>query len=132
MNSKLTLTLCMICLAIGLYTGYKAAPKAANIDVERVVNKTDVVTVVKEVKRPDGTVETVSTTTDRSVSKQDKQATTVQLVPQWHVSASATKDGWTAEPVYGLQVEKRLVGAVSAGLRVDSKRNIGLVVGLEF
>lgn len=111
---------------------YKFMPNGGETITKEVI-KTDVVTVTREVIKPDGTKETVTTSTDKSVSRASSDVKLPSLVPQWHISASAVvpKSG-PYQPVYGLQIEKRILLGISAGIRAQTDGQLGVVVGIEF
>lgn len=137
MSYKLLLPAMVACLGLGLYIGKTYYSTTQTKEIEKEVVRTDVVTVVKTVERPDGTKETTSTTTDKTVSKHDetKTATTASaLAPQWHTSASASvaRLSEISSPVYGIQVERRLLGPFSVGLRAQTDKYIGVALGFEF
>ena len=129
---KIYTALIAIALGAGIYIGKSQFSKT--VEVEKEVTRTDVVTVVREVVKPDGTKETTSTTTDHSISKRDSTSTTslAPRQPDWHVSVSYSKTFSDPAPVYGLQVERRILGPFSLGVRADTEKTIGIVIGMEF
>jgi uncharacterized protein (DUF58 family) len=123
----------IVALGLGLYVGKLYFAKSESIETEREVIKRDVVTVVKEITRPDGTKESTTTTTDHS--KESKENTLKIVVADqrnWHVSVSYLRGLSDPAPVYGLQVERKILGPVSVGLNVNSQKQIGVVIGFEF
>lgn len=134
MNLKVTVVLVAAALALGIYTGKTMFAKTMTVEVEKEVVRTDIVTVVREIIKPDGTKETISTLTDKSVARKDSSHSTskAETSPNWHISASAARSLESAVPVYGLQIERRILGPISVGINVNSERQIGLVVGYEF
>jgi hypothetical protein len=121
-------------LLTGLYIGKTYYSRTEVKEVEKEVVRTDVVTVVKTVERPDGTKETTATTTDKSVAKKDSSITSVTAVakPDWHISISSSRSLSNVELIYGLQIERRILGPFSLGIRADTEKQIGLVIGMEF
>lgn len=126
-------------LAIALFIGIIAGgiltkhffPNVETKEVEKEVIKKDIVTITKEVIRPDGTKEVVTTTTDKSTEKKDK--TIVQYdKKEYHISASVSRQSLTSKDVYGIQVEKKVFGDMTVGARIDTEKNIGVVVGISF
>lgn len=119
-------------LGVGLVWKYARVSEV----VEKEVVRNNVVTVTKEVTRPDGSKEIVTTSTDKTVSKAESDAKTVPTQPQWHLSASAVMadkpDFGAYKPVYGLQIEKQFLGPISLGLRVQTDKQIGAVIGYTF
>lgn len=136
MSHKIYTALIAVALGLGVYIGKQAFSVTKTVEVEKAVVRNDIVTVVKEVVKPDGTKEIVSTTTDKSVERKD--STVVKAVaapqPQWHISASASvqPSSGSYQPVYGLQVERSILGPFSIGVHADTNKQIGLVIGYEF
>ncbi len=94
---------------------------------ERVVEKRDVVTVVKEVVKPDGTKETTTTTEDKSVVNTKKEKEIITQKADWFVAAGVSRD-----KVYTLEVNRRIIGDVFVGAYTTTNNEIGLKVGFEF
>lgn len=124
-----------ICLLIGAGLGAYLFPqtKIETVEKEKEVVRKDIVTVVKEVIRPDGTKETTSTTTDKS--RENKDSTLVSKIKQssYLISVSAaTSDTKLQDIEYGLQVQKRIFGPLFLGATINTKKSVGLSVGMEF
>jgi hypothetical protein len=123
---------------------------------DRSASKNQKVKVVtKYIERPDGTKETikeeVAETVEHETVKVDQvkeQQTEIKkevevkkeiqieyaekpAVKNWHVNGSVGVD-LTLVPVYGVGVERRIVGPFFVGARVDSNPSASLVVGFEF
>jgi hypothetical protein len=136
MNHKIYTAIITTALGLGIYIGksYYSATETKEVQVERVKN--NIVTVVKEVVRPDGTKETNTTITDTSTEKKNSTTTSrdVQAIAAWHVSASYAVQPLSGSyaPVYGVQVERRILGPFSVGVRLQSDKQIGIVVAYEF
>jgi hypothetical protein len=124
---------------------------------DRSASKNQKVKVVtKYIERPDGTKETikeeVAETTEHEVVKveQAKEKETeikkeVELKKEiqieysekpaqknWHVSGSVGLEVLSLTPLYGVGVERRIIGPFFVGARVDSNPSASLVVGFEF
>jgi len=132
MNIKIFAISVLAALVLGLWLGKSQFPRTETKVVEKEVVKRDVVTVTKEVVRPDGTKETITTSTDKSQSVADKASSVATAVPQWHVSAALKRESLTGPDIYALTIERRMLGPVHAGITVDTKQTVGLVVGMEF
>ena len=111
--------------------------------------------ITKYIERPDGTKEMTKeevsdtrdtdsskTTIDKTQDTEAKREVVVQkevqiekvetpVVKDWHLSASA---GLTtsAVPLYGAQVERRILGPVFVGLRADTNPSGSIVLGFDF
>lgn len=137
MNHKVYTALIVAALGLGIYIGKSYFSKTQTVEVEKEVQKSDVVTVVHEIVKPDGSKETTSTTTDKSVTNKDAKSSIVSVAPpppNWHVSASYAVEPLSGsyQPIYGLQVERRILGPFSVGVRAQSDKQIGVVVSYEF
>jgi len=122
----------VVCLLLGAALEFKLnPPKTVTNTVTQEVTKTDVVTVVKEIKKPDGTVETDTTTTDKTIVDTDtKTQTTVLQSKQWTVYLQIvphTQD-WT-RPNYEIGAYKKWLGDLSVGgsYRTDGTVGLGLL-----
>lgn len=102
--------------------------------VEKEVIKRDVVTVIKEVVRKDGTKETVTEIIDHSRENSSRSETVVKHAKaQYQLALVAlTEPGRFADPSYGVQLQRRLLGPVWGGLAATSDKQIMLSLGLEF
>ena len=124
----------LVCLVIGVAAGSALFPKVkektVETEVERVVK--DVQTVIKVVTRPDGTKEEVTTIIDKSKQSTDKTSTKIIAKNDWHISASGSRTFTDSSMIYTLQVERRVIGDVFLGASVNSEKQVGLVVGVEF
>lgn len=100
-------------------------------EVQNEVVRKDVVTVIKEVVRPDGTKETSTTTTDKS--KENKQNTIVKAElpkrPDWLLSAGYDLN---KENSIELAVQRRIIGPVFLGIGADQKGTVKALVTVEF
>lgn len=125
----------LIALLLGAGIGSQLFPKikTETVETEKEVIKRDVVTVVKEVVRADGTKEIITTTTDKTKEKKDSTVTSKVLASNYHASISVITDNIQLTDLkYQLQVEKRIIGDVFLGAVINSKKEAGLTVGLEF
>jgi len=138
MNIKAVGIGAVILLALGFLGGRYVAPPKEVIKTEvqeKEVIKKDVVTVTKVITRPDGTKEEVTTTTDKSQERKNKTTEILAKTgaeKQWHISAGLERASLTSANIYSLQVERRILGPFSAGLRANSERTLGVVIGAEF
>lgn len=96
--------------------------------------KRDVVTVVREIVRPDGTKETISTITDKS--KENKSVTLLEAQkPNWLISAGALYDVTERNMLYSASAQKRIAGPLSGGVQLISNQGkfaAGIVLTLEY
>jgi hypothetical protein len=129
MNKIILSIVAIVGLLIGGYAGRTLFPKVETKEIEKI--QKDIVTIVKEIVKADGTKEVVTTITDHS--KENKVTTTVpQKVDNWHLSVSDSKASLNSPDVYGIQIERKLMGPVSLGLRVQTDKVIGITMGVSF
>ena len=138
-NFKIKIIAGLALLAAGFLGGrYLTPPKEiTKVEVqEKEVIKKDIVTVTKEVTRPDGSKEVVTTTTDTSVEKKDKQLESIISKPvekQWFITAGASKDLSAFEKtIYQASVNRRILGPLYLGIQANTNQEIGINVGMEF
>lgn len=103
---------------------------------QKVVTQNKIVTVVKEVIKPDGTKETETTTTDNSSKTETAKSSLEIIAPMaktWFVAASAgVRLLERAEPVYSLRVDRQIVGPVWVGGYLNTRQEVGLNLGVLF
>lgn len=134
----------LIALAAGYGIGRYAQPAKIEIKKEEVIKeveviKKDVVIVEKEVKNPDGTVTTERVITDKTQIDSKKETTEKQSSivsnkkADWKVSASVGAESLKfTQPVYGLHVERRILGPFFIGAYGMTNSNYGVSIGMEF
>lgn len=134
----------LILFAAGLGTGFYLMPSKVVVKTNTVTQTQDIIhdhiiTVTKTVVLPNGEKQTTTTTTNNSVIN-DKSSTQIQSSsvtnygkPQWKVSAMAGLGANNLTlPIYGAEVQKRLLGPIFVGAWGNSNREGGLSLGLEF
>lgn len=123
----------LVALLIGAGVGSQLFPKTREVEVVKEVTRTDIVTVTKEVTRPDGTKESTTTTTDKSVEKKSATATKVTAQSKWAVGITAAKGIDTLqETLYTVNVDYRLAGPLFLKGTVNSDKQLGVGVQIEF
>jgi len=124
---------CLVSMALGAAGALYLRPNLERtVEVTKDVFKTDVKTVIHYKERPDGTKESVTTIIDNS--KQTSSTSNTQEKPvqkNWLVGASVASK-WDLQPIYGVQVNRRILGPVYIGLTANTQAELGLVVALEF
>lgn len=124
----------IVCAVLGYSFGRYAQPtKVETVEVTKEVVKRDVVTVVKEVVRPDGTKETETTTTDKTTetsNTSNSTKTAQRSAYKVNVMAGYLSDKGKTE--YGIMVQKNFMGPISLGAYATTEKTVGVTVGLEF
>lgn len=133
-NLKLIAITLLVGLGLGTTVTKMYFPKIQEVNIEKEVIRTDIKVVTRIIERADGTKETVIETVDKTVKKEDKKTTIDKTLPikMNKVSVIAKYDFSEKKENYGLLVERRLIGPVFVGAYGDTKRNVGLALGVEF
>jgi len=123
----------LTCLIIGVVLCRIYYPVDSTVvEVYKEKSQNDVKTIIKEIIRPDGSKEIITDITDKSSTNKDKTSTKIIAKNDWHISASGSRTFTDSNMTYTLQVERRIIGDVFLGALVNSEKQVGLVVGLEF
>ncbi len=94
--------------------------------VEKIVNRDKIVTVVRRVKNPDGTVVTDRRTeVDRNREKDIQK--TVVVPKDWLVGVGSTLDR-----TYSAQVQRRVLGPVFLGIQINTKQELVGTISVQF
>ena len=124
--NKYTLIVPLSSLLLGLALGFYLKPE--NIK-EVKVEHTNVVTVIKHVKHPDGSTETTKTTTDKSTTEASKEIKSETA--KWRAGAMiAVSD--KLNPIYGGFVEHRFIGPIYIGAFGLTNKTVGLTLSFSF
>ena len=127
-------TLVVAALAVGVTKHYFPNVETKLSIQEKEVIKKDVQTIIKEVVRPDGTKETVTTIVDHS--KESSSKTLEQIVNKkndWYVAAGAeARLSEINNPYYKIEVNRRIIGDVFVGATANTNGSVGLQVGFQF
>lgn len=104
------------------------------ISEQKTVTQTKIVTVIKEVTRPDGTVEKETTTTDNSIKKEVEKHIEESIKARnkvWLVSLGASLDT-SGKQQYKAEVQREVLGPIFVGIYGTTGREAGLSLGLNF
>ncbi len=120
--------------AAGMFYLNKPETKSVQTEKETATTKKDIITIVKEVTRPDGTKEVVTTTTDKSTEKKNSSSSLViqTAKPNWLVGATAAASLDRPVPVYGILLQRRILGPAFLGLGLNTNKEATLNVAIEF
>lgn len=103
------------------------------VETTKEVIKNDVQTVTRTVTLPGGGTESTTTTVDHTQRINSENKTAITIAPKdWLVSGSYSTSIHTLEPIYGLQVNRRILGPTYIGALLNTKGEVGLSIGLEF
>lgn len=108
------------------YYGYKKPPQVEIKQVETV--KKDVVTIVKEIERPDGTKEKQTTIVDKSKESTKTDTSTKKVELQYLVGISYN----ISNNSYKIDASRRLFGPVFGTVEASTNGNLFVGVKYEF
>lgn len=123
----------LVLLLIGFAFGkYNTKPEIKEVVKEVEVEKKSVETIIKEIIKKNGTKETVTTIKDNSVTSTKKEVSKEAnpSKPQW--KAQALYGLVDKKTVYGLGIERRILGPISAGAFGLTNSTYGISLSLEF
>lgn len=121
----------LILIVAAFFAGRNSAPVKIEEKI-KVEKQIDTVTVVKEIKRPDGTIEKETTQVDKSTIKANKDTLIVTERPKNKVNLGLGYDIKEKRQVYIGSYERRLFSNIWVGTTATSSGTVGLTVGLEF
>jgi urease alpha subunit len=121
----------LILIVAAFFAGRNSAPVKIEEKI-KVEKQIDTVTVVKEIKRPDGTIEKETTQVDKSTIKANKDTLIVTERPKNKVNLGLGYDIKEKRQVYIGSYERRLFSNIWVGATATSSGTVGLTVGLEF
>lgn len=131
MKLRFTLYMCATMLAF-VFGRYTASFKPQETDATKEIVRNNVVTVTKYIKTPGGTVTRETTVTDHSVKQKDSLHVTVYKPSDWNISLSLSADSFTKPDIYGINIQRRILGPIFVGAQGNTKNQYGLSIGLEF
>lgn len=101
---------------------------------EKEVIRKDVQTVIKEVVKPDGTKETVTTIVDKSKESSIKKSEEIVMKKNdWFVAAGAEmRLNDLQNPVYKIEANRRILGDLYLGGTVNTQGAVGIQIGFSF
>jgi xanthosine utilization system XapX-like protein len=131
---KNSIIIAVVGILVGFGLGTKIFPtikeKTVEVQVDKVVK--DVQTVIKVVTRPDGTKEEITTIVDRTKENKEYSNTKTVSKNDWHISANAGRSFSDSNIIYGIQVERRVLGDVYLGALATTDKRVGISVGIDF
>lgn len=134
MNKHIVVAVVGIAALIGAYLyGKSQAETITEVkEVEKIVEKRDVVTEIVEIIRPDGTKETVTVIQDKTVIDKLKETETKAGKNNWFVAAGLGYNVNNFERTYQIDVNRRVLGDIFVGVYGSTNKDIGVKVGFEF
>ncbi len=133
MKLDIRITLLFVLLSALVTFYFTNNQKTRTETIEKEVIKNNVVTVTREIVNKDGskTIETV--VTDKTQTNATKKETKVIVaMPKYLLNGGYGKDLSNNKDIYTVSVQKRVLPSVLAGVSVNTEKQIGLVIGVEF
>ena len=131
----LVLATAIISAVVTRYYFPKVQTQVQTVEVTKEVVKNNIVTVTKIVKEKDGSETTTTTTTDNSVtqtSDSKSKSKTIAASKDWVISGSVQTKFEGLQPIYGVQVQRRILGPFYLGAMTNTDRAAGVSIGFEF
>jgi dsRNA-specific ribonuclease len=101
--------------------------------VEKEVVKNNIVTVVKEVTRPDGTKEVITETVDKSTTKSSSKDTVVKYdVTSKYIFGGGVISNFKDKPEYEVSAGMRVFGPVFGQIKYQTNGYVGANLLIEF
>ena len=102
--------------------------------IEKEVVKKDIVTVVREVTRPDGTKEVVTETVDKSTSKSTNKEVAVKydVTSEYIFGVGVVTQTKELKPEYSISAGKRIFGPIFGQVEYQTNGYIGVKALIEF
>jgi hypothetical protein len=103
------------------------------VEVAKEVVHNDVRTIIKTVKLPSGETQTTTETIDHT-QRTDTSSKTAQQTsqPNWLAGVSIATDFQHLQPLYGITVDRRLLGPLFVGATLNTAHEVGINLKLEF
>jgi hypothetical protein len=136
MNKYIIGAVVIVSIFIGGYQVGISTKSTTNIvETEKEVKRNDITTVVKEVKKADGTIEIITTTVDKTKETVDKRiATAISTAREnlYHVAIASDHAIKGTQGLYSLTIERTLISSFTLGIKADTDKNVGVVLGFNF
>lgn len=99
---------------------------------EKEVVRNNIKTVTRIVERPDGSRETITESTDRSTERSSRQVEQQKVAEKnWLLGITATTRLTQLQPIYGVQVSRRILGPFFIGVNINAAGDFGALIGAE-
>jgi hypothetical protein len=137
MTLKTQIIAVLVCLGLGYAVGRYLQP--AQVETREVIKevekiKRDVVIIERKVTKPDGTVVEEKTTTDKSkieTAKSSDKSRKESRRNDWLVGAGVEAQLSNLNPVYRLEIQRRILGPVLVGASARTDGYVGAIISLE-
>ncbi len=124
----------LLCLLSAILSGALVKnywPTSKIVEVDKTSTKTDVVTVIHTVTTPSGVTDSTTTITDHTKKIEVDSKPTLNLSPEWIISGTYSTNIHNLQPIYGLEVQRTILGPLVFSALLNTKGDIGLGLGLK-
>lgn len=138
MSVKAQVVIGLALLALGAYIGRATVVPAEQTSIEQTDKeqiKKDIKTVTKETRNKDGSVVIETVVVDKSKEKKSTVTVFEQTKLEktdWFLQVTADSVRLVESPVYGLSVNRRVLGPLYLGISAKTDRTVGASVGIEW
>ena len=105
--------------------------KERTVEIEKESTQKDVQTIVKEIIKADGSKEIITTIVDKSKENKESVKTVTISKSDWHASIAALTPN-VKDIYYQVHVERRVLGDIYVGGLINTNKQFGISVGMEF
>jgi hypothetical protein len=143
LKPEILILIVVLSLLIGAGSSYYFSPTkvvtkfVTQVQIKDVIH-TNVVTVTKTIKQPNGAVETDTTKTDLSITNDQSQTvaesdkSVTRKESDWKASVQFSSSSTLPEYLYGASIDRKLLGPIYIGAFGNASRVFGAEVGISF
>jgi hypothetical protein len=121
----------VVIFALGVGVGRHSFPDKKT-ESQKQETDTEKTVINKETTKPDGTKIKETITTDKKQEKKESLVVIDYKKTQWKVSGLAGYSFDSNKPVYGIDVQRRVLGAAYIGAWGTTDKTVGISLGYEF
>lgn len=131
---RIYIIIAIVSASVGAGLVYWLYPRTVTEVQTKETIKKDVVTVVHEVVRKDGTIDRTTEITDhtKETSRTSSTQTIAPKIPVWALRGEAYAETGRGPGWYTVGLERRLIGPFWAGIQATTKHDYGFTIRMEF
>jgi len=103
-----------------------------DITDQKVITKDQIVTVVHEVTKPDGSKITDTKKTEEFHQDENILIPIIPPQPLWRISGGVGYAFSVQSYAYSIQLDRRLIGPIWVGIRGNNLKEVDVMLGVEF
>ncbi len=131
MSSKYIALLCLLSAILSGALVKSYWPTSKIVEVDKTSTKTDVVTVIHTVTTPSGVTDSTTTITDHTKKIEVDSKPTLNLSPEWIISGTYSTNIHNLQPIYGLEIQRTILGPLVFSALLNTKGDVGLGLGFK-